>query len=132
WSTATCRIWSSARSAAVVNASSNDDRSTSYRSPSCSTSAKTPSAPAGVASRMRTSVAEVSAVVLIRPADQRNDQDHAADEGDPVTDRDTERNQTDRAGKDDRPPAPRAEVPELGVAVVDVGVQPVFRKLATL
>src|SRR5690554_4914262 len=115
-------MWSSARSTACVNASSNAPRSTSERAPSCSTRAKAPSASASVAGRMRMSVAEVYAVVLIHPTDQRDDQDHATDEGDPVADRDTERHQADRTGEDDRPPAPRAEVPELGVAIVDVGV----------
>ena len=42
------------------------------------------------------------------------------------------KHQRGRRGEHDRPPAPRAEEAELGVAVVDVGVEAVLGQLPAL
>src|SRR5699024_8759181 len=52
-----------------------------------------------------------------------------SDDGDPVGDREPEEDQACCGADQDRPPAPRAEEADLGIAVLDSRVLIVFRSL---
>src|SRR6478735_3445993 len=78
------------------------------------------------------SAGAVAAVVLVDPADDADEAEGHADVADPETNGEAEDDQTRAEGECDRPPAPRAEVPELRVAVVDVRFEAVLRQLPAL
>ena len=66
------------------------------------------------------SACEVSAVVLVHPADDRDDEDGEADGQQEGAHREAEDAEGCRQREHERPPRPRAELAHLGVAVVDV------------
>src|SRR5450830_881145 len=122
-------MWSLPSLTAPRKAVSNDERLGRSPIPSCSTSVKTASRSDSVAGRICVRLTgEVSAVVLIHPPHEADDGDRDPDERDPDGYGDTQEQQGRAEGQHDGPPAPRAEETLLRVAVVDVGVETVFRK----
>ncbi|MBG9885479.1 hypothetical protein ABE10_02525, partial [Bacillus toyonensis] len=78
------------------------------------------------------SAGEVTAVVLVDPADDRDDEDRETHREEELPDGEADHTDRGRARQDDRPPGPRAKLAQLRVAVVDVCRQTVLGKASSL
>lgn len=76
---------------------------------------------------------EIAAVVLVGPTNQSDDDKRDADDGNPYSNREAQKCETDGKAKNEWPPTPRTEMTQLGVGVIDVCLWSIFgQKYSTL
>jgi hypothetical protein len=71
---------------------------------------------------------EVTPVVLVGPSDERDDDEWNTDNGNPDADGKTEESQTNGEPENQWPPAPRAEVSEFRIRIINISLWSVLRQ----